>query len=196
MENTGKWYAVWIRTGQEERLLKLCNRRQNELERFPHIWEGEALPGGALPEDGKMAFFECFLPKYERAWRIKGKWEKREELLFPGYLFFITEYPDRLHRLLKTIPEFAKILGDDDGPIPLYEQEAEFLQKHTNQRHVFEMSMAEMIGQELIVTKGPLQDYKGKVLRIDRHRRTVVLEVEFFGRTVEMKVGMEVVKRT
>ncbi len=174
------WYAVWIRTGQEEKLLRLCRQSLQ--------CEEEA-------EEAKPAFESCFVPKYERAWRTRGRWKKREEILFPGYLFFITEHPDSLHRLLKQIPEFTKLLGDEDGPIPLYEHEVEFLEKYTNSDHVLEMSTGEMIGDKLIVTDGALEGYEGKVVYFDRHRRLVTLEMEFFGRTVNMTVGMEIVRR-
>lgn len=33
------------------------------------------------------------------------------------------------------------LLGDDDGPIPLYEHEIEFLEKYTNPNHVLEMEL-------------------------------------------------------
>ncbi len=174
------WYVVWTRTGQEERLLRLCRQR---------------LQRGKTAEEERSAFESCFVPKYERAWRTKGCWEKREEILFPGYLFFITEYPDRLNGLLKKIPEFTRLLGDEEGPIPLYEQEVEFLEKYTNRNYVLEMSTGEMIGNKLTVTDGALEGYEGKVVHFDRHRRLVTLEIEFFGRNVNMTVGMEIVKR-
>jgi len=185
---TDMWYAVWIRTGQEEKLLGLCRQR---LEHDKAADEAGEAPGETGP-----AFESCFVPKYERAWRIGGRWEKREEILFPGYLFFITEYPDILYRLLKEIPEFTKLLGDEDGPIPLYGHEVEFLEKYTNPDHVLEMSTGEMIGDRLIVTDGALKGYEGKVVSFDRHRRFVTLEMGFFGKTVNMTVGMEIVRRT
>lgn len=76
--------------------------------------------------------------------------------LFPWYLFFISEYPDELEKLLKKIPGFAQLLGDDDGP---------------------------------------MKDYQGKIVHIDRHKRKAVLEVEFFGRRTEVTVGLEIVKK-
>ncbi len=174
------WYAVWVRTGQEEKLLRLCR---------------QFLQCGKDAEEEMSAFESCFVPKYERAWRIGGCWEKREEILFPGYLFFITERPDMLYGLLKKIPEFTKLLGDEDGPIPLHEYEVEFLEKYTNQNYVLEMSAGEMIGDKLIVTDGALKGYEGKVVHFDRHRRFVTLEIEFFGRIVNMTVGMEITRR-
>ena len=77
------WYAVWVKTGQEEKILQLCNELicMNQTE----------------------AFEECFLPRYEKYRKRNGKTELLKELLFPGYLFFISEYPDELEKLLKSL---------------------------------------------------------------------------------------------
>lgn len=138
---------------------------------------------------------ECFLPRYEKAWKENGKWGKREMLLFPGYVFFITGHINKLFLELKKIPEITKILGDGDEPVPLYPHEIDFLRKYTNQEHVLEMSTGDLIGGELVVTDGPLKDYKGKVIHIDRRKREATLEMEFFGRATTMKVGLEVVRK-
>ena len=165
------WYAVWVSTGQEEQVKAICDRKLGNL----NIYE------------------ECFLPKYEKPWRENGAWIKKEKVLFPGYLFFVTEDPQGLYQALRSIPKFTKLLGDNEGPIPLYEEETEFLKKHINQDKVFEISVGEYVGRELVITEGPLKDLTGKVTYVDRHSRQAVLEVEFFGRTVKMKVGLEVV---
>ena len=169
------WYAVWVKTGQEEKILQLCN----ELIRLKQT----------------EAFEECFLPRYEKYRKRNGKTELLKELLFPGYLFFISEYPDELGKLLKKIPGFAQLLGDDDGPIPLYPQEEAFLRKYTNADKVVEMSHGYILGERIIVTDGPMKDYQGKIVHIDRHKRKAVLEVEFFGRRTEVTVGLEIVKK-
>ncbi len=165
------WYAVWVRTGQEQKVLDLCVEKIEDRE----------------------AFEECFLPKYEKPRKVNGQWVKREEILFPGYLFFVAENPERLQGALRGIPEFAKVLGDEDGAIPLYEEEVEFLQKHINEKKVFEMSVGEIVGEKLVILEGPMMGLEGKVVYVDRHKRCAVLEVEFFGRVVKMKVGLEIV---
>lgn len=167
------WYVVWVKTGQEEEILKLCKEKINDQE----------------------AYTECFLPRYEKAWKENGKWGIKKRALFPGYLFFITDNTDKLFIELKKIPEFTKILGDGTEPIPLAQHEMDFLKKYTNQEHVLEMSVGDLIGGQLLVTEGPLKDYQGKVTHIDRRKREATLELEFFGRITKMKVGLEVVKK-
>ena len=167
------WYAVWVRTGHEEKVLKCCR---------------EMLAGAESCE-------ECFLPKYEKAKKVNGVWIRQKELLFPGYLFFISQNVEQLSLELKRMPEFAMILGDEEGPVPLQDKEVDFLKKYTNEDKVLEMSYGYMVGEQLVITQGPLKEYRGRVIHIDRHKRRAVLEMEFFGRVVRTKVGLEVVRK-
>lgn len=162
------WYAVWVKTGQEQRMLRICRKM--------------------LPE-------QCFLPRYERGRKQDGKWIKVEKPLFPGYLFFVSDHVEMLADGLKKVPDFTKILGDDKEPIALYPHEIEFLRKYTNENRVMEMSCGFLEGERLVVTDGPLQDYQGKIVHIDRHKRLVTLEIDFFGRKVKVKAGVEVVRK-
>lgn len=45
------------------------------------------------------------------------------------------------------------------------------------------------------IVSGPLTGMEGSIRRIDRHKRIAHLEIEMFGRTVEMKVGLEIIKK-
>lgn len=141
------------------------------------------------------AYEECFIPTYEKYRKVKGQPTKQLAHLLPGYLFFVSDHPQELQKLLKRIPEFAKTLGDDDGAIPLYQEEVEFLQKYTDEERILKMSEGYLVGSELVVTDGPLKDYQGKVMKIDRHKRTAVLELEFLGRKTKVTVGLEVVRK-
>lgn len=176
------WYVVWVKTGQERKVMELCKKM------FPET-KGENA-------DSKQEVFEdCFLPMREKAWRADGTWTIRKEILFPGYLFFVTENPAGLYMALKTIPEYAKLLGDGRRPIPLQPHEVDFLEKYTNGERVLEMSEADLIGGRLIVTSGPLENYEGRVVHIDRRRREATLELEFFGRCMRVRVGLAVVRK-
>ncbi len=167
------WYAVWVQTGREDRMLELCKTFFQNSD----VCE------------------EYFLPKYERAKKVHGQWTTTQALLFPGYLFLVSNKPEELQIKLKTLPEFAKVLGDDDGAIPLYDEEVEFLENCMNKEKVVEMSTGYIEGDQLVIMDGPMKDYQGKVKKIDRHKRIAVLEVEFFSGVTEVKVGLEVVRK-
>ena len=52
-----------------------------------------------------------------------------------------------------------------------------------------------MEGQKLVVTSGPLKDFEGKVKKILRHKRLVVMEVPLLGQAVEVTLGLGVVEK-
>lgn len=165
------WYAVWVKTGEEEKVKMMCQMLElNVME-------------------------DCVIPRYQCMKRYGGAWHKEQELLYPGYLFVKSGQPEQLYKELKNIPEFTKILGDEEMLIPLYEHEIIFLEQCSRNQCVVEMSYGYMIGDQIIITEGPLKDYKGEIKRIDRHKRLATLETSFFGRTMEIKIGLEIVKK-
>lgn len=172
------YYVVWVETGQEQYTKALCRK----------LLEADS---------GSDSYRECFIPMKEKAWRDKktGTWTTRKEILFPGYLFFDADDAVKLNTALYAIPRFTKLLGDDDGAIPLCAHEVDFLERFTNQEHVLEMSVADLIGGEIVVKSGPMANYHGKVTHIDRRKRECTFEMEFFGRMTPFKVGLAVVEK-
>ena len=85
MEN---WYVIQVRSGQEERILRKCR----------------LLIDHAVLHD-------CFLPKCERMKKMRGHWEKVEELLFRGYVFLISDDVQALYHELYKIDDLTKLLG-------------------------------------------------------------------------------------
>ena len=166
------WYVVWTRTGQEESLKELCERR---------------IPSGC--------YEECFIPKSETERKIAGKLVKQQKILFPGYLFFQSDYPEELMKNLKKLPGFTRLLGNDHTPQPLYPHEEEWLKTMVDGEMIIRMSRGYMVGDELIVTDGPLKNFKGKLAFIDRHKRAARLEMEFFGEKRQVWIGLEVTKK-
>ena len=61
--------------------------------------------------------------------------------------------------------------------------------------HVVKYSEGYMEGQKLVVTSGPLKDFEGKVKKILRHKRLVVMEVPLLGQAVEVTLGLGVVEK-
>ena len=72
------WYAVWVRSGQEDRILELCKT-------FRHYH----------PD----AYEECFIPTYEKYRKVNGQPTKQLAHLLPGYIFFVSDHPQELQKL-------------------------------------------------------------------------------------------------
>lgn len=166
------WYAVQVRTGEEEKIRLMCNKMisDNVLE-------------------------ECFIPYYEKNMKYNTKWHIIREILFPGYIFMISDYINDLIFNVKKIPKLIKILGDGEDIIPLYDREIEFLTKFGKDDHLIKISHGYIENEKIIITDGPMKDYEGTIKKIDRHKRKAIIEVEFLGRTMEISVGLEIVRK-
>lgn len=167
-----RWYAVQVRTGREEAVLQLSKKM---------------IDGSVLKE--------CFIPYYERMKRYQGEWHKEQYILFPGYIFLVTEQVDELFWELKKVPGLTKILGDGMEFVPIKEEERVILQKIGGSSHLAEMSKGYIVGDTVIVISGPMKEIKGKIKFINRHKRFAVIEIEMFGRKTEVRLGLEIVTK-
>lgn len=60
---------------------------------------------------------------------------------------------------------------------------------------VVELSTGIIENDKVRIQSGPLVGMEGFIKKIDRHKRRAVLEIEMYGRVVEMKVGVEIVEK-
>lgn len=170
MEN---WYVIQTRVKEEEKLVSLIEK---------------LIP----PEKG--LYRRCFVPKNENVWRLRGMNLTEIEVLFSGYVFVITDTPEKLFVELKSIPRLSKILGeisDDEGRefIPLSAQEQEFMENildpsdyvvHRSIIHKNEKGRIDM-------AKGALEHYVDKIVKVDNTHRRILIDLEMFGRLRRIK---------
>ena len=114
--------------------------------------------------------------------RIKNRSEQgrkytEEQILLPGYVFFRTETeflnePIRVQdviRLLKNPQESWRLIGSDA-------RFAEFVFQHDG---ILELSKVRNLGDTVKVIEGPLKEMEGQIVKIDRHRRSGLVEFQF-----------------
>ncbi len=166
------WYAIQVVTGSEKQTATMCRTIVDE-----RILQG------------------IFSPEIEIMKKYQGAWHKETCLMFPGYLFVITDQPEQLYLELSRVPKLTKLLGTGQETVELADEEVAFLQRVLNPEHVAEMSLGFVEGDQLTIQSGPMKGLEGLVRKIDRHKRKAVLAVEMFGRVVEVEMGVEVVRK-
>lgn len=137
----------------------------------------------------------CFIPYYEEKKKQNGTWNTLQKVLFPGYIFMITEDVEKLFFHLKTIEGMTKLIGTGNDIIPLTEEEIAFLQRLGGEEQIVSMSEGIIEGTQVIITSGPLMGMEGLIQKIDRHKRKAWLELELFGRMQQVEVGLEITKK-
>ena len=83
----------------------------------------------------------------------------------------------------------------DKETAKMSQEEIDLLLRMGSDSQLVEMSSGIIENDRVQVLSGPLKGMEGSIRKIDRHKRMAYLEVEMFGRTVEMKVGLEIVSK-
>ena len=164
------WYVIQVRTGTEEEIQRQC---ENIID--------------------KNILEKSFIPKYEQERKYQGEWHTELKVLFPGYVFLVSGEKEKLFFELKRIIGLTKLLGTGETIVPLTDEEVNFLLRLGGEEQTVEMSEGIIENDRVVVISGPLKGNEGLIRKIDRHKRKAWLEIEMFGRTVEMQVGLEVV---
>ncbi len=140
---------------------------------------------------------DCFVLKREKLKKFHGRWNKVEEVLFQGYVFVISGKPKELYEELKQVPKLTKVLGrEKDYFGELGESERRIIESIDNQNHKTALSKVVVgEGKWIQVIGGPLKGYEGNIVKMNLHKREVEVEVEFMGRKMELKMGIEMVSR-
>lgn len=166
------WYVVQVRSGTEHNIRIQCKRK---------------IPDAIMER--------CFIPYYEEKKKQNGTWNTLQKVLFPGYIFMITEDVEKLFFHLKTIEGMTKLIGTGQDIIPLKEEEITFLKRFGGEEQIVSMSEGIIEGTQVIITSGPLMGMEGLIQKIDRHKRKAWLDLELFGRMQQVEVGLEITKK-
>ena len=103
----------------------------------------------------------------------------------------VSEDKEALFYELKNVMGLTKLLGTGETIVPLSDEEVDFLIKFDGEEQMVEMSegIIEMPGDCHMRPK--VERNEGLIKKIDRHKRKAWLEIEMFGRTIEMQVGLK-----
>ncbi|MCD8019902.1 MAG: antiterminator LoaP [Clostridiales bacterium] len=166
------WYVTQVFTGEEEKIRQLCAKQIST-----DILE------------------KCFVPYSEQMKRYRGSWHKEHNILFPGYVFMITDSVEILWDALKDIPGFTRILGNPEHLLLLTDSEVAFLRRFGGEDQLVEMFIGLIQNDSVRIMEGPLIGFEGCIKKIDRHKRLAKIEIEMFGQLVETTVGLKVVRK-
>ena len=169
------WYVVQVRTGTEKEIITQCEKK---------------IDHGILKR--------CFVPYYEAMKKYKGEMAPGTVvILFPGYVFMITDEVESLYLELKSIIGLTKLIGTGREVIPLKKEEVDFLTAFGKERWgAGGRNVDRNFGKRLCPYHRRSAERAGAMIRkIDRHKRKASLEIPMFGRILETQAGLEIVEK-
>jgi len=111
-----------------------------------------------------------------------GKVKKKEQLLYPGYIFVETVSVDKVLHFTKIINGLSSVLKDPQGtPIVLRQSEVDRMTGEVQERKSMDKGLY-LVGEEVGVINGPFASFRGKIQSIDYEKDKVKIEVTIFGR--------------
>ena len=166
------WYVIQVATGKEEQILNMIKKYgvQEYLQ-------------------------ECFIPKYERRRKYLGQWHQEEAVLFPGYIFIISGEVECLYQALKQVPQLTKLLGVGEKWTPMTKEDVAIIEALSGEERVVKHSEGYIACNKVTITSGPLMGMEALIRRIDRHKRMAWMEIEIFGRKIEIQAGLEIISK-
>lgn len=166
------WYAMQVKGGNENLVSQLCKAR----------FQGSLLNN-------------CFYPKREIIRKERGERKVVMRTMFPGYLIIDSDTIDELSRSLWQVPELTKVIKTGTTAIPIEGDEREFIERHSDQNHVFRMSKGYMVGDFVKIEEGAFAGFYGRLLYVNRHNRFGVMKIHMFGKEMEIQFGLEIVHK-
>ncbi|MCD8103712.1 MAG: antiterminator LoaP [Lachnospiraceae bacterium] len=163
------WYVMQVQTGSEEKIRIQCSTLLS-----PQV------------------LLQCFIPYYEEQRKLHGEWNLQKKVLFPGYIFMISDQLDELRIGLHKVPGMTKLIGTGDEIIPLTDEEVLFLEGFCGDKQIAEISHGVLEGSQVRILSGPLTGKEALIKKIDYHKRRAYLEIQMFGRIQKIRLGLEV----
>ena len=150
------WYLVACEPGREE---ALCERVRR-------------IVGDPVVED-------AFVLRRERWAKFDGVWSRHLITPFAGYFVVCTSDAPALDIALRSLSFRVSLVGKQDGTYaPLAEEVRAWLERSMDQNHVLRSSTGVIVDGALHVLEGPLMGQEASVIKINRHKRTCLVQVD------------------
>lgn len=155
LRDSGKWYALFVLTGQEEKVKERLEYRFKESD------------------------LEFIIPKRKLMERKAGKWEEKVSLLFPGYILVNGYIGTEEYYSLTGIPGLLRVLKDTCGPLEIPKQHAEVIRKLMGQGDIIEHSNILIESGRVLVADGPLLGLEGLIQSVDKRKGRAKVRLTF-----------------
>lgn len=125
---------------------------------------------------------------------VNGRTSMVEATLFPGYVFIKAP---RKCDILAHLPRDGMlcVLTSGDREWQLYGQDEIFARWLFDRGGRFDFSTAYQEGDRIRIVSGPLKDFEGHILKIDKRSRNGQVELTFSNRTFKIWLGFEIVSK-
>lgn len=169
MDKDSAWYAVFVKTGEENRV----------KERLDYRFGGNPA---------------VMIPKKIIKERKDGKWYKRVRNLFPGYIFIHGVLDEHNYKELLHVPGLYKLLCIDREPVQIPKREIEVFSHLFDNEDTIRESDIYMEGDKITIISGPLTSLQGRILKVNRRKGRARVLLDFLGEERIIDLGVNIIE--
>jgi transcriptional antiterminator NusG len=145
--------------------------------------------------------YHAFTPKQIRIWVRKGLKIRKSVPLFRGYVFVETnedviDFLTYLNIYIKPVKGFIRLLRYENNQIEtVLPHERNWIESLCNDQFVIEPSLAFIEGDRIRIIEGPLMGHESEIKKVNRHKRSVEVELTMFDQIQRITLDCEVIQK-
>jgi transcriptional antiterminator NusG len=173
-----KCYCLFCRAGAEEKFVKsLSFLLKREYASF----------------DDLSVIFPVRVVQEKR----QGKWRPKVQPVLPGYVFLYLDDDDPFPSFqARQCEGYFRVLKYPDGHIELKGTDLQYAEWIRSNKGTLQPSRISLdLGNRITVISGPMKDMQGKVVKLDRHKKRVIVAFEFAGEVRHVNLSVEIVSK-
>lgn len=163
------WYAVFVETGEEDNVKERLRYRFEDRMRF-------VVPRRVLNE------------------RKDGQWQRRERILFPGYVLVNGDISYNDYYNIKDVPGIYRLLRSEYDPVRLDSSEVEVLSKLISHSETIDFSNVIIENGHVVVVDGPLKDMEGFIVSVNHRKGRAKVKFNLLGEERYVDIGVSVLR--
>ena len=123
--------------------------------------------------------------------RKKGVYSIREDRMFPGYVFFVTDDPEFPVRQLEKVDGVMRLVKYDTEEWALTGEDALMVEDLFEYNGLIGFSQGKFIDGRLHISQGFLKRYEREICKVDKRHRTAKIQVRLNNRLIDLWLGYE-----
>lgn len=169
------WYAIFVETGKEQ---EVCKRIQKEIS---CTW----LEG----------YYHLLVPQKKIIERRNGIPKEVHRIIFPGYILLETDYINDLYYKTLKLDHLYRYLRCNGSFEEIRLEEISNIVYMANEEGIIGISDIFIDSDVVKVIKGPLCNYIGSIVKIDKHKRRAKILFKFSGRDHLIDISVNILQK-
>jgi transcriptional antiterminator NusG len=171
------WHVLFVMTGYEDKIAEALTAWQQRLKFGVPV--------------------HLFMPKRKLIWVRRGEKQIITKALFPGYVLVQSETIDPVRSALQFCSaKYLKVIRDTElSSATVSDEEIAHILRMVNDEYVIDFSEVLVEKDRVRVISGPLLNYEGDIVKIDKKYRRATIKFEVSGHVKYCDIGVKLIAK-